>query len=65
LLTVLVYVQPGADDALTDDGQGDSDGGGAGEAGDDARTDEATIVAAATDVAEASRESKIPHEMEV
>jgi hypothetical protein len=66
----MVYVQPEADDTPVDDGQGDSAGRDVGGAGEDAHTDKVAITvavteAAATDVAEALRESEIPHQTEV
>jgi hypothetical protein len=61
----VIYVQPEADD-----GQGDGAGEDAGGAGENDRVDEAVVTvdsieAAATDVAEASCEPVIPHQMEV
>jgi hypothetical protein len=65
LLTILVYVQPKADDTPVDVGQGDGAGGDVGGTRENTREDEAVIEAAATDVAEASRVSKISHQTEV
>jgi hypothetical protein len=66
----MVYVQPEADDAPVDDGQGDGAGRDAGRAGEDAHTDKVAITVAVTeaavaDVSEALRESEIPHQTEV
>jgi hypothetical protein len=70
LLTIVVYVQPEADDTPVYDAQDDGAGGDTCEAGENARVDEAVITTAATeaaaiDVSEASRESEIPHQMKV
>jgi hypothetical protein len=70
LLTIVVHLQAVTDDAPTGDGQGDGAGGGVGGAREDAQVDEADVAVATTevaaaDVAEASRESEIPHQTEV
>jgi hypothetical protein len=66
----VVYVQPEADDAHVDDGQGDSAGRDVGGARGNAEANEATVAmtvteAVVTNVAEASREPKILDQMEV
>jgi hypothetical protein len=66
----VIYVQPEANGAPADDGHGEGAGGDTSGSGEDARADEAAIVAVMTktvmtDAAGASHEPEIPNQTKV